>query len=32
VERVVAGLRVHPTPKMLDDVQQIVGRGTAWIE
>jgi DNA polymerase III alpha subunit len=32
VERVLAGLRVQPTPKMLDDLQQIIGRGAAWVE
>jgi DNA polymerase-3 subunit alpha len=32
VERVLAGLRVQPTRKMLDDVQQIIGRGAAWVE
>jgi DNA polymerase III subunit alpha len=31
-ERVLAGMRVQPSAKMLQEVQQIVGRGTAWVE
>jgi DNA polymerase-3 subunit alpha len=31
-ERVLAEMRVQPSPKMLQEVQQIVGRGTAWVE
>jgi len=31
-ERVLAGMRVQPSAKMLQEVQQIIGRGTAWVE
>jgi DNA polymerase III subunit alpha len=31
-ERVLAEMRVHPSAKLLQEVQQIVGRGTAWVE
>jgi len=31
-ERVLAEMRVQPSAKMLQEVQQIVGRGTAWVE